>query len=395
MAVRDDPSPPASAGHPAAAVVNEPGELGRLAGDWDALAIEARAPFGAPAWALAWWHHLAPAGARLAVVAVRSGAELVGLAPFYAVRRLGLTELRLLSGGFASRPGILARPGRESEVAAAVAATLAGRRQRPDAIHWQAVDRGAGWPERLSAAWPGGGHRLLGEGERSAPVVHLDPAAGFEEWLAGKSRNFRSQMRRRRREIEERGARLRCADRASLGEDLAAFARLHAARWEARGGSGAVDGAALRMLREVGEELVASGRLRLWMIDGPGGEAVSAQVFVAAGGEVAYWNGGFDERWGDCSPGLLGILAAIEDALDRGERILDLGGGEAAYKDRLASEDRPVTWSTSYPPGARQALARARRLPGRAARRGARDLRELLGPARYNRLRRLLDRRPS
>lgn len=374
-----------------AAMISDPAELDSLAEGWDALAVEAHAPFGAPAWALAWWRHLAPEGAHLAVVAVRSGADLVGLAPFYAARGRGITELRLLGGGFASRLGILARPGLEPEAAAAIAATLADDELRPDALRWEAVDAGSGWPEWLSAGWPGaGGHRLSQEAERSAPVVHLD-AASFEEWLQSKSRNFRSEVRRKRRGIEARGARFRCADRASLARDLGAFSRLHTSRWETRGGSGAVNPAALAMLEDVGESLIEAGRFRIWVIEGPGGEAVSAQVFLAAGERVAYWNGGFDEGWGEHSPGLLAVVAATEDALERGERLLDLGGGEASYKERLASEDRPVAWRTSYRRGARYPLARLRRLPEQAARRSGRGLRKVLGPARFNRLRRLLD----
>jgi CelD/BcsL family acetyltransferase involved in cellulose biosynthesis len=325
------------------------------------------------------------------VVAVRTGRELVGLAPFYSVRRLGVTEFRLLSGGLASRLRILAAPGREREVAAAIAEALAEGDPRPDAFRWDAVDAASRWPEWLSASWPeGGGHHLQGEVERSAPVLHLDQPS-YEEWLADKSRNFRSQTRRHRRSLGEEGATFRCADRSTLERDLSAFARLHTARWEGRGGSGAVDAATMTMLREAGEALIEAGRFRLWMIDGPDGEAISAQIFVAAGGEVAYWNGGFDERWKH-SPGLAAILAAIEDAFERDDVLVDLGGGEATYKARLADEDRPVAWSTSYPSGARYPLAWLQRWPEHLARRASGRLREWLGPARFNRVRRLLDR---
>ncbi|MEK6277141.1 MAG: GNAT family N-acetyltransferase [Actinomycetota bacterium] len=303
-----------------------------------------------------------------------------------------MTELRLLSGGLASRLGILARPGREQDVAGAIAARLADAKPRPDIFRWEAVDAASQWPVWLSAGWSGGrGHRIRVESERSAPVVHLTQAS-YDEWLATKSRNFRSQMRRRRRTIEEKGGIFRCADRSTLAADLAEFSRLHSARWEGRGGSGAVNAGTEAMLEEVGEALIDSGRFRLWMIIGPDGRAISAQVFLAAGGVVAYWNGGFDEGWGEHSPGVVAILAAVEDAFARNDDLLDLGGGEARYKERMADEDRPVMWGTSYLGGARYPLARLRRLPEQAARRASHTLRKRLGRDRFNRLRRFFDR---
>lgn len=373
-------------------LVEEASGLEPLRAEWDALAVLAGAPFSTPAWVEAWWRHLAPERARLAVVAIHDGAELIGLAPFYATRRLGVTELRLLSGGLASRLEILAKPGREHEAAEEISSTLAALADPPGIIHWESVDAASKWPEWISAGWPSGReHRLVEESTRSAPVVLLGQGS-YDEWLAGKSRNFRSQMRRHRRSIEEKGGRFRTSDRSSLSSDLEAFSRLHSARWEERGGSRAVNAGVMAMLEEVGADLIDSGRLRIWLIEGTGEEVVSAQVFLAAGGNLAYWNGGFDEGWSEHSPGIVAILAALGDAIERGDKMLDLGGGEARYKERMADEDRPVAWRTSYPRGARYPLARLRRLPEQAARRGSRTLRERIGSDRLNRLRGLFSR---
>jgi CelD/BcsL family acetyltransferase involved in cellulose biosynthesis len=374
-------------------LIQESSELEPLQASWDELAVAVRSPFAAPAWAAAWWRHLSPDGARLAVVAVHAGDQLVGLAPFYASRRLGVTELRLLSGGFASRPGILARSGHERDVADAIPQALADANLRPDALRWEAVDAASPWPDWLSSGWPDGrGHRLLQPSERSAPVVHIG-SGSFDEWLDGKSSKFRRRMRRNRRNLEEEeGATFRSADAASLGHDLESFSRLHSARWEDRGGSSAVSTGTLPMLQEVGERLLESGRFRLLMIDAPDGDAINAELFIAAGGVVADWSGGFDERWGKHSPGVLGILAGVEDAFAHNDELVDLGGGEAGFKDRIADEDRPVAWRTSYRRGMRYPLARLRDAPEQAARRGGGRLREWLGQEKLGRLRKRLRR---
>ena len=368
-----------------ATLIQEPSELGPIHASWDELAVDVRSPFGAPAWAQAWWRHLAPSGAHLAVVAVHAGDDLVGLAPLYASRRLGVTELRLLSGGFASRLGILARDGHEGDVAAAIPRALAEANLRADAFRWEAVDAASPWPGWLSDSWPGGrGHRIAEASERSAPVVHLEQGS-YNEWLDGKSSKFRRGMRRNRRNLEAEGATFRISDAAGLARDLSSFARLHSARWEGRGGSSAVTDSSIRMLQEAGEALMESGRFRLLVIDNPDGEAINAELFIAAGGVVADWSGGFDERWGKYSPGVLGILAGIEDAFARNEDLIDLGGGEASFKDRMADEDRPVAWRTSYRRGLRYPLARLRDVPEQAAR-------KWLGPDKLRRVRNLLRR---
>jgi hypothetical protein len=84
------------------------------------------------------------------------------------------------------------------------------------------------------------------------------------------------------------------------------------------------------------------------------------------------------------------LAVAIEDAYRRADRRFDLGGGAAAYKDRLADEDRPVVWQTSFPHGARYPLARLWRLPEQTARRFSGSARKLIGPVAYNRIRRTL-----
>jgi CelD/BcsL family acetyltransferase involved in cellulose biosynthesis len=375
-----------------ASVIEDVSQLDDLLGPWDGLAVGTGSPFGAPAWALGWWRHAAPDGATLAVVAVQDGDELVGLAPFYSLSRLGITELRLLSGGWASRLGVLAQPGREGEVAAAIAESLAEPPLRADVIRWEAVDAASPWPSLLAEGRPEGrSDRIKDLSQRSAPLLYLRHDS-FEEWFAERSSHFRRNMRRDRRQIEKKGARFRLGNRASLERDLDSFARLHSARQEHRGGSTAVNPGAMAALREIGAALIDEGRLRLWMIDGPDGEAISAHVFVSAGETTAFWNTGFDMEWSKHSPGAIGLIAAIEDSFERGEKVMDLGGGEAGYKDRVADEDHPVAWRTAYRRGPRYPLALMRGLPEQVARRGSVMLRERLGTERVDRLRRLLRR---
>lgn len=323
-------------------LIDDARDLERHREEWDALAVAARRPFCSPAWMLAWERHVPDARCRLRTVLVHDGDQLAAVAPFYSERRRGgPIRYRILAAATSHRAEPVARAGSEREVARVIARTLAEASPRPAVIAFESVDERIDWPTLLSAWWPGRGSPAAIAGW-SAPAPTISLAGSFESWLQGKSSNFRSQSRRLRRRLEARGARFRVAATAEeLERGLVDFARLHYARWEDRGGTHALSPAVERMLADAGRELLPSARMRLVSIE-LGGETISSHLFVAAGGEVSYWNGGFDERFAAEKPSMQALLAAIEDAFSRCDRCFDLGGGGQPYKYRLADGEERV-----------------------------------------------------
>jgi CelD/BcsL family acetyltransferase involved in cellulose biosynthesis len=360
------------------ALIEDTDGLEALRADWDALAVGAGRPYCAPAWMLAWWRHVGSSRGPLRVVAVRRDGDLVGLAPFYAQREgLGRpTRYRLLAADLSHRIEPLAAPGSEREVAEAIASALAEARPRPALVSFESIDAGSGWPTLLARAWPGPGRAALERlWTRPALTIRLEDTT-FEEWLQRRSRKFRGYSRRNLKQLEEHGAEFRLArSEEELERGLAEFVALHERRWVDRGGSVALSGGVEGMLAEAGRELLASERLRLFTV-AVDGHAISANLFVAAGGEVAYWNGGFDPDWSHVQPSLRGIESAIRDAIDRGERRLDLGGGTEQYKYRLADGEGELETTLLLPPGARRPLTRLQLAPRALARRARARLRD-------------------
>ncbi len=335
-------------------------DLLSLREEWDALAVANGRPYCSPAWMLGWWHHVAEAGARLRAVAVTDEGALVGLAPFWVARRRSLlSRYRLLGAGVAAPVEPLARPGHEREVAAVISSYLASATPRAALVALDGVPADSPWPHLLRDSWPARRPpRIVQESSRPLPTVDLE--GGYEEWFAARRPHFRQQVRRYRRRIEERGGRFHMAEGvAELEPRLRAFARLHESRWVERGGTAALDARVERMLLQVARDAPDEQRFRLWCIDSDE-TAVSAHLMVAAGGAVSYWLGGFDEEWRAHSPAMLTVLAAIEDAFERGDRRLDLGPGGQEYKYRLADREERLDWLVLVPPGPRHALARAR-----------------------------------
>ncbi len=348
-------------------LIREPEQARALGPEWDRLAVANGRPQMAPAWVLAWWEHLASPATTGRIVAVREGGELIGLVPFFvdATERRYRIDYHLPGLILAAGATPLARAGREWDVAAAAAGVLGHADPAPDVIALEGAPLASAWGVAFRENWPGPArpaHRVYRV--MSAPEVTLRHES-FDGWMASRSANFRSQMRRGRRRFTAAGGSYRVSTRETLAQDIASFQTLHAKRWQDREESTLVGiGAGLaRMLEQAGLELIDTGRfeLRLLEIDG---SPIGAQIFLFAGESVIYINGGWDPDHAELIPSQLGILGLIEDTIvERRASVLDLGLGEQRYKLRFADGNEPVAWNVLMPPRYRLPLTRARMAP--------------------------------
>lgn len=341
-------------------VISRVDYLRSLADRWDELAVRSGAPFTSPSWLLPWWRHAAPEGAQLCVVVLWDEGALVGVAPYFVEPDLfGLRKVRPLGAGASLYVEPVAIPGSEELLARAIGERLAALAPGVSYISFEGVYQASPWRELIAQAWPGGGcwwHAPL-----SMPAPFVDASRHtYEEWFSSKSKNFREQTRRRRRQLEKKGATFRLSRTPDeMGADLRAFAELHHARWDPKGGSAVLSEGVQAMLPVAGAGLLDGGRFRLWSIE-VGGTTISSHLFVEAGGESAYWLGGFHPDWGTYQPALQTLIAAIEDGWERGDRRIDLGAGGQDYKYRLADGEVPVVWGVLVPPSRNRWLVRAR-----------------------------------
>ena len=345
--------------------------------DWDRLAVERGLPYCAPAFLLAWWKHVAPEGAQLRVVVVRDDqGHVTGIGPFHVVRERGLPTWSLLASDLAAPGEPLAAPGAEAAIGEAVgqAAVL-----RLDGLPVRSP-----WPEALGGA-RAFHHRMP---PTPAPYVPLEGHDDVDAWLGTRSSNFRQQMRRARRKFEKDGGTFRVASTAEeIERDLKDFERLHTARWDWRGGSDAIKPGSTAMLADAGAALAPSGRFQLMSVELEG-KVICSQLFLAAGDEVTYWNGGFDDDYGAYKPSLIALVEAVRLSIEAGARRFDLGPGAQEYKYRFSDTEDQLVWQTVIPRGPRYAAARATLAPQQAKR----ALADRLGEERKEKLKRLLRR---
>lgn len=348
-------------------IISDPTDLDPEWTAWDALAVQESRPYCAPGWAMPWWSSAQPAGCQLRAITIKDDRSLVALAPFYVTRhRFGVTRWRLLADDASSYVEPLARQQLLKPAAAAIASALSRADRNVDVISLHAVPTTSPWPRLLCESWPKRPPRLSIVTTMRAPYVELTDG-GYDGWLASRSRHFRQQMGRHRREFTRRGGTFRravSADDVAMG--LKEFERLHGERWEGRGGSQALTAPIAQMLHHAGG-LLDSARLQVWTAEVEG-LAVASAVFVAAGTEMQYWLGGFDEKWSRCSPSLLLLIEAVRHAADAGYHRVSLGPGPNAYKYRLATGHDVLEWIDLLPHGKRYPYVRVCQSPYRAYR---------------------------
>lgn len=346
---------------------------------WMRLATTAGQPYNLPGWQLTWWRHFAPPGARLRTLLVFDDRELVALAPFVLERgRAGHAEYRALATPFAPAPA-LAAPGVEHRVAPLLARALERADPTPSRVVFDGVHSTSEWPEALRRAWPG---RLRPTRyvitKEPNPSLRID-APDFDTWLACKSASFRQEMRKKRRRLERTGGAVRLASSGEPARQaISAFARLHFERFATRGGSHLPPTGLEQMLEEAAEALLPAGHLRLFAVE-LDGEVIGVQVALAAGDAISAWGVAFSSEHARLSPGVLAVLAMIEDAFARGERVVDLGSGRQEYKARLSEngDEGAAVFGGFLPVGPRYPRTRLGLLPAQLTSRARHAARRL------------------
>ena len=164
------------------------------------------------------------------------------------------------------------------------------------------------------------------------------PEGSWEGFLKARSRNFRSQIRRKERSLLEKGLSYRLSDDPEkLEADMGTLATLHEARWGAQG-SGALRDRRAAFHLDFARAALERGWLRLWLAEVEE-KPVGAWYGFRFAGKEWYYQSGRDPEWDRESVGLVLLAHTIRSAFDDGLTTYKLLRGDDAYKDRFATSD--------------------------------------------------------
>jgi CelD/BcsL family acetyltransferase involved in cellulose biosynthesis len=330
-------------------LVTDISEVQELAGEWRPLAERRGNAFVTPEWFLAWLRQCGQGWEPHVAVVRASNGTLRGLLPLVSSKSSGRQALRFCPLGDRFHP--VADPGDEEAVAIAAAPAVASVDRGLRSLLLENVDSDAEWWQALAEASPAP-LATVERAESASPFVEL-AGLSWDEYLAGRSRQFRRQLRRRLRSLrKEHDVQFRRTRRSEeVAADLGTLFRLHDARWAERRGSSALSDPAIRAFHlEFATAALERGWLRLSVME-VDGVPIAAQYGWLIGGRWSLYNGGFDPAWYRHSPGFLLRAERIREAIEEGASECDMLLGDEAYKSRFATSSRRVCTVVLAPRG--------------------------------------------
>ncbi|HEX4945518.1 MAG TPA: GNAT family N-acetyltransferase [Blastocatellia bacterium] len=308
--------------------------LDELRAEWQALhRVAQAAPFLAWEWMATWQQWLNPHGMPVLLCA-REAGKLIGMLALNAepTRVVGLPvqRLSLLGAGFggADYLDVLALPGREAEVTAAILSFLT-RHVSFDALELEGLDA-----QSPSLSWLANETKPRFQYRPNPQYVcpQIDLSAGWASVLRSSRRadNFKRRLRQLRgrdgfafRVVTEPDEAVAAFDR---------FLQLHEARWAEAGGSEMTGHARLQNFqRALVLRWAEAGLLRfdeLW-VEG----ACRASIYgLEHSGCYYFYNSGYDQAWRNASVGLVALGLSIQAAIERGATVYDFLRGTESYK---------------------------------------------------------------
>jgi CelD/BcsL family acetyltransferase involved in cellulose biosynthesis len=304
---------------------------------WRALAESRENLFVSPEWCAAW--AAARPDERPLILVWREKDVLRGVLPLVQTKRGPLRILRFPGARRGDWFSPACRVEDEPRMGVACTKALLHLRSCWHVVALDRLDRDTAWPAALIP--DGARSRLATRTARFAvlPYVRFG-AGGWSEYLAGRSRNLRSQLGRRRRRLERKHAlAFRLTRRLDeLEEDMAWLRRLHDRRWEAKRGSSLTPDAWDAHGR-FAHTALERGWLRLWNVEADGRRAASWYGW-RVGDRYCYSVSGFDPGYADRTLGLVVLAHTMEQAAAEGAKVYDLMWGDEPYKRRFETGRR-------------------------------------------------------
>jgi CelD/BcsL family acetyltransferase involved in cellulose biosynthesis len=303
------------------------GEFEAIAPEWDTLVRQMTrpSPFLLHAWLHAWLRHYG-AGKSQAIHVARREGSLVAALPLAVHRRAGLRVASFAGGDVIFGDALL----REGEPPSTIEALLQHARGHHDLACLLTIEKSS----RLVQA---AGSRLRLFERVAAPVMEV--TNDFDEaYRRNTSSRARSNHKRRRRQIAELGrVELPIARTPSeLAEALEDVFRLHTLRWH-----DGFDRSNLQtdLDRAFHREALAGvadadiARILRLCVDG---EAIAFVYYFVFCSRMYLFRLAYDPGFGRFSPGLVSVLAAIEQASREGIETIEFLRGAERYKVELA-----------------------------------------------------------
>jgi CelD/BcsL family acetyltransferase involved in cellulose biosynthesis len=336
-------------------VIRDAGAFRALRGRWNELlqASDSDCIFLTWEWLFTWWKHLAE-DRSLAIVAVRSGKELIAIAPF-CVRPRSLSQGRPLpvleflgSGNVGSDYlDVIVRRGWDSEAREALESHLSKKRV------WLKLANVKSYTSAAARVLPPQVEIVT----NACPFIPLEQES-WDSYLASLSAqhryNFHRKWKRLTRDFTVTFEQTCTEEECREAIDI--LIEQHNARWTER--SDAFHTLGLVAFHGEWTQLAFKrGWLRLYTLRVNGKPAAHLYGMFHSG-RFYFYQSSLDAAYMQWSPGLIAMGLAIKSAIEEGAEEFDLLHGTESYKSHWSRASRELVRLESFPPGAIGTLCR-------------------------------------
>jgi len=341
--------------------------------EWERLAQHTNAsPFLWPGWITAWWR--AFGAGQLRIITAYENGQLTGVLPLRQFR----ATLSSPTNSHAPWFGFLAADERAVEQLSR--ALFSERSRRINLFRLSPADVGA---SPVCTAASVARYRVSKELRHRAPRVDTDGA--WEAYESGLRRKFRSELRRRRRRLEEEGQlTLEVSDGTQkLSELLEEGFRVEGSGWkEARGTSINSQPATRRFYTEVAHWAAERGWLRLAFLR-LNGRALAFDYCLEHNGTHYLLKTGYDPAYRRTAPGMIIRYLMLARAFSNQISVYDFLGEGSEWKREWTSVQQETLFLRMFAPTVLGSIDRVAFVHGRPA---AKSLADAILGERGNRL---------
>ncbi|QOC24073.1 GNAT family N-acetyltransferase [Wenzhouxiangella sp. AB-CW3] len=328
--------------------MDNPDSLIALKKDWNELTRNAgaAAPFMRAEWIHAWWNAFGETN-RLHVVTVWQDNRLVGLLPlmFGQTERYGMIVRRLGALTNAHSPRFEAPHACDVEgVMEVIWAHVRSLSRQWDIFELPGLMSASPTLQALCHSADSDSVSYgLWEAEQS-PFITLE--SDWEQYLATRSRNFRKDLKRKLRRLENLGpVRLKIiSDPIDVLSSLEVAFDIEAQSWKGREGTAMQSNERVcQFYRDLASGLASGGELCLHFLT-INGMAIAFDLSIRYDGRLYSIKSGYQDTFAHASPGLVLLGMMLKHYIDTDIHEIDLLGEQDDFKRRWTDQSRPHLW---------------------------------------------------
>ena len=320
---------------------------------WNALLNESPANsfFLRWEWLLRWWEAYKEDKHNLCILLVFKGDELIGIAPFYIIKKNWknmLTIRRLMFLGtkegsvISEYMDIIYRAGYEEAVVREITKFIV-QQDLCDDIFLNLIDASSKTIPLLEQTARDIKFLHIVHNKAESPYINL--RSNYEDFFKGLTASMRHKIRDNERDLREYSDIIfrKTSNILEFDKDFEEFIRLHQIRWESRKFPGSFTGGRFKNFQKmIMPEMLKNGHLELRFLS-VSGKNIAALYNIHYNNKIYFYQSGLDTSFDSkLAPGSLLHDYSIQEAINAGLREYDflLMGNMDSYKKQWAKENR-------------------------------------------------------